>query len=55
MASVSSLVSVNVDRVAGVPSKLTDMSGQATTTGERDIVRTWKDRVIGHWQLGGKR
>jgi len=50
MASVSSLAS---GRDAGVLSKLTDMCGQATTTGKRDILRTWKDRVVGHWQLGG--
>jgi len=50
MASVSSLAS---GRDAGVLSKLTDMCGQATTTGKRDILRTWKDRVVSHWQLGG--
>lgn len=38
---------------AGMPSKLTDMSGRATTTGRRDIQRTWKDCVVSHWQLGG--
>jgi hypothetical protein len=38
---------------AGMSSILTDMSGRTTTTGRRDIKRTWKDHVVSHLQLGG--